>query len=193
MDQKLEENKPARPTKWWQWFLIYPVLVTSIIGAIPTYIEAIKSAKYDVAFGKSSIAIEQDNLWQKNLACTSAPLDPFVTSYNVEVDATICKSGDVLVKVFKPNGKQFYRWVAVEAEIFKANNLFGNIAYAATIEECGPVDLAVSRTIICQKYLGNGRMLRRISVPGQGCFDEIINTYTGEIISTRPASCNSDC
>ena len=195
------DNRSSHPTKWWQWVFLYPVLLTSIVAAIPTYIEAFKATKYKVPFGQSSSAEEQDDLWKKNLLCVSAPLDPLVTVHNVKVDATICKSGDVLVQIFDPNGKQFYRWVDVDKVISEANNGLIASAYAATNEDYwrvrngGAIIICQRKgsTIICQKYLEPGRLLRRISVPGRGCFDEIINTYTGKVLSTTPVACDPNC
>jgi hypothetical protein len=109
-----EPASPA-PRRWWQWFLVYPAVAVALVSAIPTYIELFNSSKFDVPFGQSSLAKQQNDLWERNLTCSAAPLDPFVNEYNVEVDAIICKSGDVLVRVRTPNKKTFYRWVPVDA------------------------------------------------------------------------------
>ena len=95
--------------------MIYPALVTSLIAAIPTYVEAFKSTEYGVKFGQSSNAKEQDELWRTNLSCIAAPIDPFVTMNNIKVDATICKSGDVFIRIFPPTVKPSFKWVAVNA------------------------------------------------------------------------------
>jgi hypothetical protein len=31
------------PRRWWQWFLVYPGLAMAVVGAVPTYIEAVNS------------------------------------------------------------------------------------------------------------------------------------------------------
>lgn len=192
-----DQNTTAQPKKWWQWFLIYPVLVTSLIAAIPTYVEAFKSTEYGVKFGQSSNAKEQDNLWKINLSCTAAPLDPLVTIHNIKVDATICKSGDVFVRIFSPTGEPFYKWVAVNAVINEKVTVgLGGIisgAYASTNQDPKPMLVALNSTVICQKYLGPGKVLRRVSISGRGCFDEIINTYTGAVQSRIPTACNPQC
>lgn len=148
---------------------------------------------YAVPFGQSTNAKEQDDLWRINLPCASAPIDPLVTSYNIQVDATICQSGDVLVKIFPPDGKKFYKWVAVNNVINEQAGIGWLINDAHASSEQEHILLALNGTIICQKYLEPGRVLRRVSVPGQGCFDEIVNTYTGAVESTTPVSCNPQC
>ena len=191
--EKIEKDNTIQPQQWWQWFLLYPVLITSLIAAIPTYVEAFKSAKYDVPYGQASNAKEQDDLWKTNLTCASAPLDPLLTAHNIEVDATICKSGDVLVKIFSPDGKRFYKWVAVNKVIREQSGIGWVINDAYASSEQTNIFLALNGTIICQKYLGPGRVLRRVSVSGQGCFDEVVNTYTGVVESTTPVSCDPQC
>ena len=187
-----EAGPSEHPKKWWQWFLIYPLVATSIIGAIPTYVETLRAKSLNVAFGESKNAKEQDDVWRTNLACASAPLDPFVNAHNVKVDATICKSGDVLVKFFSPDGKTSYKWVAVN-NVIKEDVNAGLIsaAYASSTQQ--PILLALNGNVICQRYLEPGRVLRRTSVNGRGCFDEIVNTYTGRVESTSPAPCSPEC
>lgn len=180
--------------KWWQWVLLYPTLFISVFAAIPTYIETIRSLKIGVEYGESKQAKQQADFWKRNLSCTAAPLDPLVTPNNTKVDATICKTGDVLVKIFTPDGNEYYRWVGIENIV---NNVAFNIglinsAYAEGFDfEAGLI--ASNPDIYCQKYVDSARLLRRVSVPGQGCFDEIINVYTGRVESKRAAPCNSQC
>lgn len=186
----------THPKKWWQWFLVYPVFATSLIAAIPTYLELIDSKRLGVDYGKSAEAKLQHDIWQENLTCTNAPVDPLVTEYNIEVDATICKTGDVLVKVFAPKDKKFYRWVAIKDVINSYasqsdGHWFVKQAYASGKHE--NIQLALSGTVLCQKPLTNGRLLRRIQVSGQGCFDEVVNTYTGAVESTTPSACSTQC
>lgn len=187
-----QADPSENPKKWWQWFLVYPLFATSLIAAIPTYIETIKAKSIHVAFGQSKIAKEADDLWRTNLECTSAPFDPFVNAHNVKVDATICKSGDVFVKVFSPDGKKSFEWVAVN-NVIKEDVNAGLISAAYASSTPQPILVALNGDVICQRYLEPGRVLRRTSVNGRECFDEIINTYTGRVESTSPAPCSSKC
>lgn len=181
------------PKKWWQWFFLYPAFGVAFISAIPTFVEAYRSIQYNVPWGNSSSAKLQDDMWQKNLACTSAPIDPLSTANNVQVDATICKSGDVLVKIFSPDGNKFYSWVSINSVMTTKSSGLNIIsqAYAGEVRET--IHLALSGNVICQRFLNPGRLLRRISVPGQGCFDEVVNTYTGYVESSSRAPCNPQC
>ncbi|MBA6327110.1 hypothetical protein H4J46_03965 [Colwellia sp. MB02u-6] len=53
-------------------------------------------------------------MWIKNCACTTLAYEPFVTLTNTEVDTTICKSDDFLIKIRTANNEQFLEWVDVE-------------------------------------------------------------------------------
>ncbi|WP_141699207.1 hypothetical protein [Candidatus Thiosymbion oneisti] len=198
-----EDDVNTKPHKWWQWVLLYPALFVSVFAAVPTYVETFRSAKIGVQYGESKNAIKQADLWRKNLSCASAPLDPLVTPNNTKVDATICKSGDVLVKIFTPEGDEYYQWVGIDRVITKTafNVGFIKSAYAGNSDKetillastASTASTASNARVLCQKYLDSSRILRRVSVPGQGCFDEIINTYTGRVESKRAAPCNSLC
>lgn len=188
------DNMSARPHKWWQWVLLYPTLFISLFASIPTFYEAYYAVKVGVSFGESKKAIEQKDFWNKNLSCKIAPLESVITPNNTKVDVTICETGDVLIKVFKPEGENAYEWVGVDSVGTKMAFNAGLIktAYADVIRS-EKILLASNGTVLCQKSLGSGKILRRISVPGQGCFDEIINAYTGLVESKRPAPCDSQC
>lgn len=193
-DQDNEEKKmDTKPIKWWQWVLLYPTLFVSIFAAIPTYIEAYSSMMIGVQFGDSKSAKTQYDMWKKNLSCTSTPSDPLITANNTKVDATICKTGDVLVKIFTAEGNEYYRWVDIDSVMQETAYNIGFIgsAYAGEIYK-EPILLASNKGVICQKFLDSKHLLRRVST-SQGCFDEIVNTYTGRVESKKPAACNSQC
>lgn len=194
--------------KWWQMLLLYPALAIAILGAIPTYVELYQSQKKNVAFGESAKAKMRNNMWRKNLTCSTAPLDPLITEHNIEVDATICKSGDVLIRVMAPGNKKFFEWFAVD-HIFSINtasvSLFSQaIAEEITLgEEAKEIDFEVEGildssfqvaqygpVILCQRWLDRVMLLRRVSYPNGVCFDETVNTYTGFVVNSVRSPCN---
>jgi hypothetical protein len=209
MNTKTAAADSDHPKKWWQWFLLYPVFATSVIASIPTYINLIKSddsqAKTHSAQSASTENNQQEKklakmeaqnkLWKANLQCSSAPESPVTTEKNYKVDATICNStGDILVKVYPPKGEAYYRWVALDDIIGDATmqssgtaSWFISSAYAADMQ------LALNGTVICQRYVTQNQLLRRIQVAGQGCFDEVVDTYTGAVVSTTPSNCSAQC
>ncbi|MDB3967230.1 hypothetical protein N9399_05710 [Porticoccaceae bacterium] len=204
----------AKPKKWWQWILVYPTFVIALVGAVPTFKELYDSKARDVDFGTSKIAEMRNEMWRKNMTCGMAPMDPLINDFNVAVDATICKSGDVLIRVTTPAKKQFFEWVSIDA-IFSANvsntadiNLFAGLVSSAIADsytgagdwaEAGSDSEPASQpeiiaqyygpVVLCQHWINNALFVRRVSYPQQGCFDETINTFTGQVVNVAPAPC----
>ncbi|MGB1243821.1 MAG: hypothetical protein ACPG88_00150 [Porticoccaceae bacterium] len=206
----------AKPRKWWQWILVYPTFVIALVGAVPTFKELYDSRSRDVDFGTSKIAEMRNEMWRKNMTCGMAPMDPLINDFNVAVDATICKSGDVLIRVTTPAKKQFFEWVSIDA-IFSANvsntaalNLFNSAIadhgdwsepdwpdhdsdYDSGFGSDSPYPGAVSQyygpVVLCQNWINNVLFVRRVSYPNQGCFDETINTFTGQVVNVIAAPC----
>jgi hypothetical protein len=192
------DQPPARgasyaPTRWWQWVLVYPTLAISLLGSIPTLIETVNSVKLGVPWGQSQIAELQNIMWKNNLLCSAAPFKWYTTESNFQVDGTICKSGDVLVRVEAPNKKTGFWWVPVEG-VIKEDKMVSLISVANAASDISPIVLADNSEakVLCQKFVAEGQLLRRIDT-GQGCFDEIVNTYTGQVIQRNPVACSNTC
>lgn len=185
-------NQP-QPTRWWQWILIYPALLTT---SYPTLLELYRSHKYEVGFGLSSGATTRNGLWERNFDCVaSEPVDSLVTASNMQIDATICKSGDVLVRGQAPDHRTYYQWLPLE-QLTKSDpktSFSFKLIDSALAEENVRIPFAQPTNVMCQRWIASGRLLRRIQVSGQGCFDEIVNTYTGYVESSTPAQCSKTC
>jgi hypothetical protein len=184
-----KEDKP-KPDKWWKWLLLYPTLGISILSSIPTYIELVGSMGLNVPFGQYKAAMKESELWKENIECAAAPFDGLTNKHNVAVDAVVCQSGNVLVRVKPPEKKTAYKWVPLEVAPERVALNFVGSAYAQTLDR--PVPLAQANFfVLCQQWMGNGMIRRRISNRNAGrCFDEVVNTYNGQVLSTNPAPCN---
>jgi len=188
------------PSRWWQWFFIYPALGISLLTAAPSWYDKFKAPP-----GSSSLADaeKQKQLWEKNRVCASLPFKGFLNPSNVAVDATICNSGDILVTAVTPENRQAYRWFAIEDILPKATD--GGVvpaAHAADLAAQFSRSISTAQqpavkfaqfqvTVLCQRMDGH-LLRRRISTP-QGCFDEVIDTYTGNVVSKTPAPCVAQC
>ena len=179
------------PKKWWQWVLLYPGLVIAVVGAVPTYYELGRSHYLGVPFGKSADAEEQNRLWVENFECTkTAAFNKAVNKKQVEISSAVCESGDVLLSGKRPGwDKPQLRWVSwaevapssVENTHSASFGVFGNAQADDRI-------ILAQGNVICQRWVGPGLLLQRIGT-AQGCFDQVINTYNGWVVSTRPAPC----
>ncbi len=175
----------------WRWLVLYPCFGVAVIAAIPTVHELVESSIMNVSVGQSEIAKKRNEMWRKNMTCAAAPLDPLVTETNLQVDATICKSGDVLIRVFGPEEQQFFEWVAVDKmftpeQSVASFSLFSSAIAKENLEHSAQQSGA---RVLCQRWLDNVLLLRRVEYYGRGCFDETVNTYTGYLVGSVSAPC----
>lgn len=190
------------PQRWWQWVLVYPTLALSLLTASPQWLDQARGKALGVP--SASESEKQAQLWQKNRSCAGLPSKGFLNPSNVAVDATICDSGDILVRAVTPQDSEIFKWLAIDDVVRAAPQGGGLIpaANAATLTtrlassgfalQTPTVKLALLQVnVICTK--SDGRfLLRRIQTP-QGCFDEVIDTYTGALVSRNSAPCVPQC
>lgn len=198
------EAKPKSPQRWWQWILLYPAFAVALITAGPQWIDKGRALALGIKGGSASEAEKQALLWRKNLSCSAAPFAWFNNPSNIKVDATICDSGDILVRANTPENAQFFKWLPLD-DVVRTAGQGGLIpaAHAATLSaRVTPAREAAAKqifqlaqgqaTVICQHMMDDRRLLRRVQTP-QGCFDEVIDTYNGSVVSRTPAPCNPQC
>lgn len=184
-----EAPAEARSLPWWKLVLLYPTLAVSIVSAIPTYLELMNSMRLGVPYGQSDQALRENRLWQDNIDCAAAPFDGLANKQNVQVDAVVCRSGNVLVRVKPPEASTAYKWVPLDSVVRMAGgfSLIGS-AHAQTAAPASPA-AGANFEVKCQEWVGNGLIRRRILDRASGrCFDEVVNTFTGKVVSSSPAT-----
>ncbi len=163
------------PSKWWQWLLVYPGLAVALIPIVTEYL-------------KSSDGDKQVALWTKNISCIEAPFAGVLNEFNVQTSATICKSGDVLVRFIGPGDKRAYRWVGVELFGLRSAGTFNVIgdamAQAPAVHQ--------REETVCQWTLPDGWVIRRVKIDGS-CFEERIWAATGEVRRRQQVDCRAPC
>lgn len=196
---KRNERKEPHPRAWWQWVLVYPTLAITLVSAVPTFYELYRSFHLDVPFGQSAEASEQNRLWQQEFECVrKIDLKILTNEYHVQIGSDICPSGNILLMVNRPEwDNPQYRWLSwAQYAATSRNSTLPDLFAPAHAAESTELLLTQSPrgTILCQRWLdtGKGLLLQRIETP-HGCFDQVINTYTGWVISSQPAACTPDC
>lgn len=201
---ELHDAPPAEPPatgikRWWQWLLLYPTFAVAVLGAVPTYWDKYQAQKLGVESGRSAWALRQTELWKRNMECSAAPFEWVQTADNTKVDATICHTtGDIFVRFLLAQGGQVLAFVSkdeltgggkAEGAKMALSDLLLPTAHAAT-----PLSVSSGQpeTVLCQRWIADGRLLRRVSTP-QGCFDLVVNTYKGVVESSTSAPCNPRC
>jgi hypothetical protein len=175
---------------WWQWMLLYPSLVATLLSAVPTWLDHIQAANLGVKTSDLAQAKEQKRLWETNLACARAQeIQRIRTTRDTEVGAQVCPSGDVLVQLRRPTADQtIYRWVSARTLEQEASLLFHPAAAYASPGEM--VVAQVPQSVVNQRWLREGMLKQRVR-QGGGCVDLVINTYTGSVQSQVPVACNT--
>lgn len=107
----------------------------------------------------------------------------------MHVGAIVCASGDVLLKIERTKSPAMFRWVGLKtfSQPIAFNEIF-HFAYADT----GPACNDNAGKLLCQNRVAPGELLRRVSVPGKGCHDETVDTYTGAVVKRR-VPCDLTC
>jgi hypothetical protein len=192
----------AGPRQWWQWLLLYPTLGIALLTAVPEWMKLAEAWKSNISADQLSQAEKQKELWEKNLKCTTTPMQFFENTNKVKVDATVCESGDVFVRVFAPGDKNAYYWVDVDGLLQTASYpglissaqaaSLPNSAQAASFPNIVKVQASQTSFVMCQRFVDNRNLLRVLNVEGQ-CFDEVVDTYTGQVTSRNPSTCRDSC
>ena len=178
------------------------VFVVALGGAIPQYATWFKAFTAGVPSTTLHTALEQERLWEKNFTCATQ-LDQNSKDYaaiagdNVHVVVWACPSGDVLVTTESPQEAASPRsvWVPLALSPSGASPWLPLVRQALAAAQRSPAGWRVARItqVLCQKWLSNKRILRRVRLTDGSCRDEVINTRTGRVVRSRPAPCNPQC
>lgn len=202
-----------KPKSWWQWVLVYPALALALLTALPDWLERIEAWQVNIEKDKLAEANRRDAFFRANIDCLAAPFDWVETPDSVRVDATICDSGDLLLRVEAPDTMPFLHPVRigdiVSAQTASLSNPLDMIAASfAAHAATRPLDLPQSRpaerseaaqqlaqtvaVVVCQKFIDDRTLVRHIRV-GSQCFDERVDTLTGRIVAKDATSCRTTC
>ncbi|MBW4578089.1 MAG: hypothetical protein KME42_00760 [Tildeniella nuda ZEHNDER 1965/U140] len=198
-DSLSTDSKP-----WWQLLLMSPVLVALIASGIPSISNLITAFKAGVSPEKAPLARQQENLWEKNAHClVSGKHSQITTSEKVRIDVLTCPSGDILLTRALDSQEPQRQWIAfatasntafTDILMPRANAATSTTATLTKVNQTVPsTQLAQAGTVICTKILGEGRLLQRLRNSNGQCVDEVINTFTGDLVSRTPGSCSSNC
>jgi len=173
---------------------MYPTLAISLFGSVPTIIQLYDSHRLEVPFDRVPAAKRQNELWETNFECTrKAKMETVSTSLNTQVSVTMCPSGDVLVTVQQPDSRQVLRWIDVKDLLKQSPQVMSGLMLGEALAAGDRIVGVRTSSVLCQRRLPNGRLLRRVMGDNVDCFAEVINTYTGVLESRVPAQCTSSC
>jgi hypothetical protein len=196
-------SQPVTANRWWQWVLLYPALAISLITSIPDLADKALAKYYNAGKSSYAEAKRQTELWKNNFECLIAPTDFSPTLDNINVDATICKkTGDIFVQIEMPNKKSLKHWVDLREILSEGNSSSGGLIPSANASVpttkhvfasvTKGIQLAQTIAVVCQKFVNQRLLLRHIRTP-QGCYDEIIDTFNGQVVRRDAVPCRGGC
>jgi hypothetical protein len=186
--------------KWWQWLLAYPTIITGAIGAVPQYTTWVKAYMLNVPWNAVSEAEEQKALWTKNFECSwkepaQSAKTTMTTGRNERVTITLCPSGDALVAIQPPGGEPRFRWIGFDRfgtgteRAAWLDELPGFGVRPAAAAEAPRLLAQAEPTVICVTRDARGFIVRRLQLADGKCQEQVINPYTGTVVTVRAAAC----
>ena len=120
---EFEELIKKSRTKSKSWFftvlVLWPSVFVALISAAPQWYDKIQGMRLGVR--SAADAERQAALWAKNASCVGQQSKGYLSPRNVAVSATICDSGDILIRAVTSNGTQIYKWVPLD-DVVRANS-----------------------------------------------------------------------
>lgn len=182
--------------------MVVSLLVLALVGAVPQYLTWVRAYVMGVPSETVHEARVQEELWEKNFACATQ-LDhdsgnyAAITGEHVVVVAWACPSGDVLVTIEATTADATRRtvWIPLDsghASMAMLDHLV-RTAFATPYPRTAKRRATPMVNVLCQKWLPDRSILRRVQLANGQCFDEVINPRTGAVIKRRPASCDRQC
>ena len=191
----------STPTKWWQWFLMYPALLIALGSSIPSLYQLYQSYRINVPYEQVPVASYRQEISAKTApdCLTNLPLHPIPSSDNSSIFVGVCPHRALAIMIQPDDSKAqpIFRLISWPDIVNKPQaSLLVKEAAAKESSTSFNVAQKVAQgglNIICQKRMDKGLLLIRISYPDGKCFDQTVNTYTSAVIRTVPASCDQRC
>jgi len=195
---------PRAPQKFWQWLFLYPAFGLALLSAVPEWVNSVRGFWMELQGRPLEQALEQQRIFTANLDCMRAPYVWHRTGTGLEVDATMCpRTADLLLRFNRPDG-QFMYGIDIDAITQREASAGSWLISAAYAQEVTPEPAADLRDILlaqssetvaivqCVDQIDDRTIMRHVKV-GPTCFDERLDTLTGQITAQTPTPCRSTC
>jgi hypothetical protein len=171
-------HSSSRPQAWWQWWLMYPALGVAILGALPTAINGVQAVRLGLPYSDVPTANKNNDLFAKNFDCLKKTGPAVQLKDNTEVQAVICDSGDIWIRVTTADNQSGIIWIS-PADIAprKHSGMLIGEAYGGS----PGTQTAANGEVLCVFRDKSGRIIRKVSVAPGKCQDEQIDPYTGAV------------
>lgn len=188
--------------------VMYPTFFLALGGAGKTAVDIYNAWRTGLPVSSVGREAQQQSLMQTthSQCAYAAPTNAVKEKPELKMGANVCDNGDVAIVTTDADGTHMSAWFVsldtVRRQHIEAATAFEFPSLISASYAQVPDGLRVARAIhtvqaaqtavLCQKPLESGKLLRRIKV-ASGCFDEVVNTFTGQVISSTPAQCTPNC
>ena len=185
-----EEARPhPSQLKLWQALIIYPAILTTLGGSIPTAWQAFKAWRLDVSYSKVAQAEAQQDLWERNLDClTTRPVYSLEIEGGVQLSVTLCASGDALLQ-YQRGSASTYTWVPYPPLLPQGRETAGGLAWADEPPRPIRIILGTTRCVQVRPPL----VVRLVQAQEGQCHLEHIVIATGSVVSRVAVPCTARC
>lgn len=167
-----------RPQAWWQWWLMYPALGVAILGALPTAINGVQALRLGLPYSDVPNANKNNDLFAKNFECLKKTGPAVQLKDNTEVQAVICDSGDIWIRVTTADNQSGIIWISA-ADI--APRKHSGVLIGEAIGGLSGPQIAADSEVLCVFRDRSGKIIRKVTVAPGKCQDEQIDPYTGAV------------
>jgi len=188
------------------------ILALTILGSIPTVVHVYHLVTLGVNWSEVPFARHQQALWQRNWMCASGPGEDTALSDQAEsapsarrietftglrLRVQACPNGDVLARTVTADGTGRAVWIASEGFEVEEASLTGIMTAIAqeNLTSPGGHTRDADFSIMCQEWKDgteSGLVVRVVSLPG-GCVREVIDIFTGKVVSAETVPCSAEC
>ncbi|MCR9157279.1 MAG: hypothetical protein NXH80_08535 [Rhodobacteraceae bacterium] len=202
-----DDKEGGAPSKWWQWFFLYPAFGLALLTAIPDWADRV----YAVIQGLQRDELDQlkanQELYEANPICMQTSFYWVDSVDGIRVDPIMCEeSPAILLRIKYPEGGSRMSMIDLEPHLKpqQVSNGFVSAAFASTrlqidyensinFRELQSSQYAQQIAVVrCTRQVDARTILRHISV-GTQCYDEYFDILTGWVTQTNPTSCRSSC
>jgi hypothetical protein len=183
------------PQRWWQWILLYPTLIVTIIPAIFQFIQWGTALHYGLPLTENTTgALDQLNGWKDNAKCITdrniSHVEP-KSPVDYKISLLPCPSGDILVTLtpMRNPDDQVNTWVLTR-KFFGESHQGLLVSSALAQSTMSQVHRPDAVRVIGIKQQGT-TIIKRTQLSDGTCIDTVIDGLTGRQLSGRAApSCN---
>ncbi len=179
-------TQPSKPQRWWQWWLMYPALGMAILGALPTAINGIQALRLGLPYDDVPHAIINNDLFAKNFDCLKKTGPSVQLRDNTEVQAVICDSGDIWIRVTTADRQSRIAWIS---PVDIGPRLHSGLIMGEALAAAMALPVAAEAQVLCVFKDKSGKIIRRVLIAPGKCQDEQIDPYTGAV-SVAPGNCS---